>query len=257
MPMMMQMIDVGGIPALTDNIREADEDNPKGYYELEAVKRTRKDASWLKEAPGRVVKMVHVLLLDLHAGWRPKHIGWTGEAREERMPILQALGLADYLDKKRRSAAEEPPVGGSGTAPSPHVPQRGLVLLEKIVPAGKWGGYRGAVQLWDGDLVRPGSGRTIGLAPLSVGSWRRAMAINVWHAGGAGVAISLLLGNLFYGLQAQYSARKYRNAACTALPYGINTPSVIAYAFFIMGPVYRETGDLHAVVDHLIAETHQ
>jgi hypothetical protein len=63
--MMMQMIDVGGIPALTDNIREADEDNPKGYYELEAVKRTRKDASWLKEAPGKVVKMVHVLLLDL------------------------------------------------------------------------------------------------------------------------------------------------------------------------------------------------
>ncbi len=63
--MMMQMIDVGGIPALIDNVRTADEDNPKGYYEFEAVKRTRRDASWLEQAPGKVVKMVHVLLLDL------------------------------------------------------------------------------------------------------------------------------------------------------------------------------------------------
>lgn len=63
--LMMQMIDRGGIPALTDHVRVADEDNPKGYYEFEAVKRTRKDASWLEQAPGKVVKMVHLLLLDL------------------------------------------------------------------------------------------------------------------------------------------------------------------------------------------------
>ena len=61
----MKMIDEGGIPALTDNVRKADEDNPKGYYEFEPVKRTRKDASWLQQAPGKVVKMVHLLLLDL------------------------------------------------------------------------------------------------------------------------------------------------------------------------------------------------
>ncbi len=63
--MMMRMIDEGGIPALIDHVREADEDNPKGYYEFEAVKRTRKDASWLSESPGKVVKMVHMLLLDM------------------------------------------------------------------------------------------------------------------------------------------------------------------------------------------------
>jgi hypothetical protein len=63
--MMMQMIDAGGIEALTDQVRKADEDNPKGYYEFEAVKRTKKDASWLAQAPGKVVKMVHLLLLDL------------------------------------------------------------------------------------------------------------------------------------------------------------------------------------------------
>ena len=63
--LMMQMLDAGGLSILTDNVRSPDEDNPKGYYELEAVKRTRKDPSWLNEAGGRVVKMVHLLLYDL------------------------------------------------------------------------------------------------------------------------------------------------------------------------------------------------
>ena len=40
--MMMKMIDAAGIPALTDNLRSADEDNPRGYYEYEPVKTTRR-----------------------------------------------------------------------------------------------------------------------------------------------------------------------------------------------------------------------
>ena len=63
--MMMQMISAGGIPPLTDEIRTADEDNPKGYYEFEPVKKTKEDPSWLKRAPGMVVKMVYRLLYDL------------------------------------------------------------------------------------------------------------------------------------------------------------------------------------------------
>jgi ElaB/YqjD/DUF883 family membrane-anchored ribosome-binding protein len=63
--MMMQMLDAGGIPALTDNIRTADEDNPKGYYEFEAVKRLQEDSSWVADAGGKVVKMVYRLLYDL------------------------------------------------------------------------------------------------------------------------------------------------------------------------------------------------
>jgi len=50
---------------LIDNIRTADEDNPKGYYEFEPVKKTKKDASWLETAPGKVVKKVYRLLYDL------------------------------------------------------------------------------------------------------------------------------------------------------------------------------------------------
>ena len=63
--MAMRMIDQGGIPALIDEIRKADDDNPKGYYEFEPVKQTKKDASWLDTAAGKVVKMVYRLLYDL------------------------------------------------------------------------------------------------------------------------------------------------------------------------------------------------
>jgi len=63
--MMMQMLEAGGIPSLTDGIRETDIDNPKGYYEFEPVKQTKEDRSWLDTCQGKVVKMVSLLLYDL------------------------------------------------------------------------------------------------------------------------------------------------------------------------------------------------
>lgn len=54
-----------------------------------------------------------------------------------------------------------------------------------------------------------------------------------------GAAVSLLVGNLFYGWQARRVARRDRNPTCTALPYGINTPSLFAFALFVMRPVYE------------------
>jgi hypothetical protein len=68
--LMMQMLDSGGIPVLTDRVRSADTDNPRGYYEFERVKKTKQDPSWLPEARGQAVKMVSQLLYDLPAGER-------------------------------------------------------------------------------------------------------------------------------------------------------------------------------------------
>ena len=59
-----------------------------------------------------------------------------------------------------------------------------------------------------------------------------------------GIAVSLLSGKLFYGWQAHRAARRHGDAECTALPYGINTPSVFAFVLFIMGPVYRTALDV-------------
>ena len=67
--LMMQMLEAGGLPALTDGVRAADVDNPKGYYEFEPVKTTKEDPSWVSAGVGNVVKMVHLLLLDLPAGF--------------------------------------------------------------------------------------------------------------------------------------------------------------------------------------------
>jgi hypothetical protein len=66
--LLMQMLDRGGIPALTDEIRAADPDNPRGYYEFEQVKQTKKNPSWVPHARGKAVKMVSSLLYDLPAG---------------------------------------------------------------------------------------------------------------------------------------------------------------------------------------------
>jgi hypothetical protein len=63
--LMMQMLDRGGIEVVTDVIREADVDNPRGYYEFERVKKIKEDASWLPATRGKAVKMVSQLLYDL------------------------------------------------------------------------------------------------------------------------------------------------------------------------------------------------
>jgi hypothetical protein len=62
--MAMKMLEAGGMDLLTDGIRKADEQNPKGYYELEAVKGLDKqgDTSWLLDARGKAVKVVSHLL---------------------------------------------------------------------------------------------------------------------------------------------------------------------------------------------------
>jgi len=58
-----------------------------------------------------------------------------------------------------------------------------------------------------------------------------------------GAAVSILLGNLFYAWQARELMRKTGREDVTALPYGINTPSLLGYVFLIMGPIYQETKD--------------
>lgn len=58
-----------------------------------------------------------------------------------------------------------------------------------------------------------------------------------------GVAVSLLVGNLFYSWQAYKIGEREGRDDITALPYGINTVSLFAFIFFILFPVYQETGD--------------
>ncbi|MEI6212004.1 MAG: sulfotransferase domain-containing protein [bacterium] len=80
--MMMRILEAGGLPLLTDQVRVADVDNPNGYCEFEPVKTTADDSSWLAQAEGRVVKMVYKLLYDLPAN-RTYHVVFLQRALKE------------------------------------------------------------------------------------------------------------------------------------------------------------------------------
>jgi hypothetical protein len=63
--LMMQMLDAGGLPVLSDGERKADTDNPKGYLEWERIKQLPKNPSLIAEAEGKVVKVISELILSL------------------------------------------------------------------------------------------------------------------------------------------------------------------------------------------------
>jgi AGZA family xanthine/uracil permease-like MFS transporter len=51
-----------------------------------------------------------------------------------------------------------------------------------------------------------------------------------------GIAVSYIGGNLFYAWQAHRLARKENRTDVCAMPFGLNTPTMIAYAFLVMLP---------------------
>ncbi|HID50823.1 MAG TPA: sulfotransferase family protein [Anaerolineae bacterium] len=81
--MMMKMLQAGGIEPVVDNIRAADDDNPKGYFEFERVKRLDKgDTAWVAEAQGKAVKVISQLLKYLPGDYDYKVIFMRRAMRE-------------------------------------------------------------------------------------------------------------------------------------------------------------------------------
>lgn len=60
--LMMRILERAGVTILSDAERPPDASNPHGYFELEAVKRSAEDVSWLDGAGGMAVKVIHALL---------------------------------------------------------------------------------------------------------------------------------------------------------------------------------------------------
>jgi hypothetical protein len=86
--LMMQMLQAGGVKPLTDDQRAPDEHNPRGYFELEKVKHGAKDLSWLEQANGKAVKVIHLLLSQLP------------EDREYRV-IFMLRNIGEVVDSQR------------------------------------------------------------------------------------------------------------------------------------------------------------
>jgi hypothetical protein len=97
--MMMKMLEAAGRKILTDHLREADANNPNGYYEFERVKKLKDgDLAWLPDATGKVVKIVTGLITFLPAGFNYKVILMQRDLNEilsSQKKMLGRLGKGD------------------------------------------------------------------------------------------------------------------------------------------------------------------
>ena len=125
--LMMQMLDAGGLPALSDGERKADTDNPKGYLEWERIKQLPKDPSLIAEAEGKVVKVISQLILSLPSGHEYRVILMQRplpEVLKSQDEMLRRRGNADsYADtsvieeafqRKKRKELEQARMAGAG-----------------------------------------------------------------------------------------------------------------------------------------------
>ena len=95
--LMMQMLDAGGLPVLSDGERKADTDNPKGYLEWERIKQLPRDPNLIAEAEGKVVKVISQLILSLPAGHEYRVVFM-------QRPLPEVLKSQDEMLRRRGSA---------------------------------------------------------------------------------------------------------------------------------------------------------
>jgi predicted AlkP superfamily phosphohydrolase/phosphomutase len=93
--MMMQILHAGGVPVMTDEKREADENNPLGYFEYEPVKNLAKDSKWVGNAEGKVVKIISQLLYFLPQQYRYKIIYMNRDLDEVMQSQQKMLGKSE------------------------------------------------------------------------------------------------------------------------------------------------------------------
>jgi hypothetical protein len=110
--MMMKVLEAGGMEIFTDNQRTADEDNPKGYYELEQVKALKDgDVSWVKDAPGKAVKVISSLLEYLPSTYKYKIIFMRREIAEilasQKQMLIRRGEASDGDDRKMEEHFQE------------------------------------------------------------------------------------------------------------------------------------------------------
>jgi hypothetical protein len=117
---MMQMLRAGGLPLLCDDVRPPDESNPRGYFEYAPVKRTAQDASWVPQARGKAVKVIHALLRALPAG-------------EHYRVIVMRRPLPEVLASQERMLART-----GAPAASLAEERLGEILLRQLEEAEAW-----------------------------------------------------------------------------------------------------------------------
>ena len=115
--LVMQMLAAGGVPLIVDDARPPDAHNPRGYYELAAVKSLRRDVRFLDDLPGGAIKIVAPLLPALPEGRVGRIVFVTRRIDEVMASQATMLGRAgeavDRGDEARLAAAFEGAVGAA------------------------------------------------------------------------------------------------------------------------------------------------
>lgn len=97
--MMMSALEAGGMPLLVDGIREANGNNPKGYFEYQPVKKLPKGSvDWLDTARGKAVKIISALLGYLPMGFQYRIIFMErdiGEILASQKRMLSRNGVVE------------------------------------------------------------------------------------------------------------------------------------------------------------------
>ena len=116
--LMMQILQAGGIPLMTDGQRAADEDNPEGYWEWDEIKKLPKDPRLLEKAKGKAVKVISVLLPALPGKHRYKVLymarpvaqvvdsQWVMLARQGKQPRSEKQHLIETQEHHSRQILE-------------------------------------------------------------------------------------------------------------------------------------------------------
>ena len=116
--LMMQILQAGGLPPMTDGQRTADEDNPEGYWEWEEIKKLPKDPRILEKAKGKAVKVISALLPSLPKKHRYKILymerpvaqvvdsQWAMLARQGKMPKSEKPHLIETQEHHSRHIRE-------------------------------------------------------------------------------------------------------------------------------------------------------
>lgn len=116
--LMMQILQAGGLPLMTDGHRTADEDNPEGYWEWEEIKKLPKDPRILEKAKGKAVKVVSALMPSLPGKHRYKILymvrpsaqvvdsQWAMLARQGKQPRSEKPHLIETQEHHSRQIRE-------------------------------------------------------------------------------------------------------------------------------------------------------
>ncbi len=101
--LMMQMLEAAGLPPKTDGERSPDKDNPKGYYEWEAIKKIQTDRKLLDEEglEAKAIKVISMLLKQMPYQHRYKVIFMTRPIEEV------AASQAKMIDHRGTGGSEQ------------------------------------------------------------------------------------------------------------------------------------------------------